>query len=82
MPDVKINADNDVDVDDETMEDFCDKITFAAGVTAKDKRLKDTMPNNMREENIKKMKKPGDNSGSDTSKYYGSSVKNLFNVYL
>lgn len=65
-----MNAENDVDIDDETMEDFCDKITFAAGVTAKDKRLKDTLPNNMREENIKKMKKPGDNSGSDTSKYY------------
>lgn len=53
-----INTDNDVDIDDETMDEFCDKITFAAGVTAKDKRLKDAMNEGTREENVKKMKKP------------------------
>ncbi|XP_065205960.1 baculoviral IAP repeat-containing protein 6-like isoform X3 [Planococcus citri] len=68
-----INTDNDVDVDDEAMDEYCDKITFAAGVTAKDKRLKDAMNEGTREENVKKMKKPDKdqpNSSSNKDKGY------------
>lgn len=56
--DMKMNPDNDLDLDDDAMDEYCDKITFAAGVTAKDKRLKDVLAESMREDSAKKMKKP------------------------
>lgn len=59
--DIKMSGglDNDVDIDDDDpMDEYCDKITFAAGLTAKDKRLKDAMADGNREDGAKKMKKP------------------------
>lgn len=53
-----INPEDFIDVEDDVMDEYCDKITLAAGVTAKDKRLKDTIAGNgSRDENSKKLKK-------------------------
>lgn len=53
-----INPEDFIDVEDDVMDEYCDKITLAAGVTAKDKRLKDTIAgSSSRDDNSKKMKK-------------------------
>lgn len=52
-----MNTENELEVDEETMDEYCDKITLAAGVTAKDKRLKDAVSEGMRDENAKKTRK-------------------------
>lgn len=53
-----INAEDFIDMEDDVMDEYCDKITLAAGVTAKDKRLKDNIAGNgSRDENSKKLKK-------------------------
>lgn len=55
-----VDVDEDAGAEDEMLGELCDKITLAAGVTAKDKRLKDALTESLREENIKRMKKASD----------------------
>jgi len=63
------DADEDVGVGDEVLDELCDKITLAAGVTAKDKRLKDALTESLlREENIKRIKKTGDKGTTESGK--------------
>lgn len=57
---------NDVEVEDDVMDEYCDKITLAAGVTAKDKRLKDSTPtsgSSRGDESAKKSKKMAGGKG-------------------
>jgi trehalose-6-phosphatase len=63
-----VDAEEDIAVEDEVLDELCDKITLAAGVTAKDKRLKDALTESLREENIKRMKKIGDKGGNESGK--------------
>ncbi len=64
-----VNTENEVDVDDDMMDEYCDKITLAAGVTAKDKRLKESIPStSAHEDNLKKIRKAAEKSDVEMGK--------------
>lgn len=67
-----INTDNDVDIGDDAMDEYCDKITLAAGVTAKDKRLKDSLvaSSSSHTENVQKIKKSTEKGDLKSYKFH------------